>query len=294
MANSVDSAAQVRLAAVLRYRGYGDFAAFCHAANLALGSATSEKPFYCADLLFSYQLAGLCEVSYATGVVEWWSAHTGDIGVQGAWIKSIGVSPDWFRTNESQVVPLISDVSGKPLVLGAAAPAGPGEHQESIFGGPVNQIIPAFKDVEQQLCVEVPYEEDLRGDAERFHPDVHQWRALDSRDDESRLIRVKRQYSGIAYFVEHPRLGLRFRLPQPEWAYVVAFHLLPWRLDALLEIVDSEVRMHRSIRLPIVMYRALFAASLGVEVGPIVRFTQVSEGCAQGFLKYFSVAEGRL
>ena len=293
-ASGVNPTFQARLAAVLRYRTRGDFAAFCHAADLAMGSTASDVPFYCANLLFAYQMAGLCDVSAESGSIEWWAAHVGDISIHADWDKEIGALPAWFASTHGAVTPLISDTANTPLVLGTVKPSHTAYTTRSVFSRAITQTIPPFKDIERQLCVEVPYSDDYAGTAEVFDVRTAKWSAGDDNFRlTSRLIRVKTDYSGYRFFVEHPAIGLRFRVTQPEWAHVIAYHLLPWRLSDLLDIAGDDVRVRRAIRLPIHMYRSLFAASEHVIVGPTVRFSRVSTDCLSGFRQYFSAVGDR-
>lgn len=291
--NPSDADTQISLAAILRYRGSGDFAAFCHAADLANDHSVSDQPYFCANLLLACQVTGMVEVSNATGAIEWWVAHSGDICIHAAWIKTIGISKAWFEANEASVMPVVTDQTGRALLLGTARKSTGAEGSASVFARPIDKIIPRFKDIENQLFVEAPYETDPVHPIEIFNPKSHQWENPGNNDKASRLIRVRTDYAGILYFIQHPQLRLQFRITQPEWAYVVAFHTLPWKLTDLVELRDGQVAIHRTIRLPILMYRALFSASATMAIGPILRFQRVSDDCLRGFQQYFGAVGDR-
>jgi hypothetical protein len=290
----VNSTTQPRFAAVLRYFVHGDFSTFCRAADLAFGSTSSTERYFCANLLFACQISGLCEVSNATGATQWWVSHRDDVRILSLSPKEIGTSSDWFSANLSCTVPLVTDSTMLPLVLGSRLPdqhAGPGD---SVFNRALADLLPAFKDIERQLCVEVPYSEDIEGHAEVFSRDSGLWEptTLDTLTG-SELIRIRKDYSGLAYYVQHSNLGLRFKITQPEWAFVAAYHLLPWRLVDILKVDNTTVRTHRTVRLPILMYRTLFAAADAVRIGPTVTFENVETPCIDGVRRYFEGAGER-
>jgi hypothetical protein len=295
MSEYINAESQIRLAAVLRYRERGDFAAFCRAADLALGADVSNEQFYCANLLLGYQIAGLCEVSVATGSTRWWASHTGDIRIGSAVPKEIGVSPAWFEANSHVATPVIADAKGAGVVLGSVSRTEDESDPNSVFNRPLTDLLPSFSRLDQQLCVEVPFNEDLPGHVECFNAALGQWQLAHADSLQgSNLIRIRKEYAGTAYYVQYTALRLRFNLPQPEWAFVAAFHLLPWRLSNLIELAGQRVVLRRAVRLPILMYRLLFAAARRVEIGPTITFFDVTATCIDGFRAYFSAAGDRI
>jgi hypothetical protein len=290
----ITAVSQARLTALLRYRQHGDFAAFCRAADLAIGTDVSSEPYYCANLLLGYQIAGLCEVSNVAGSTRWWVAHVGDIRISSRAPKEIGALPDWFEQNKGRAVPLIADSNGDALVLGSWSTPREDGGESSIFDRSLTDSLPSFKHAERQLCEEVSFSADLGGDIDSFEPTTGRWisRQVETLRG-SELIRVRNEYAGVTHYVQHSSLGLRFRLPQPEWAFVAAFFLLPWPLVNLIELGNQQVAVRRVVRLPILMYRLLFAAAARTQIGPIVTFSDVSSECISGFRAYFGDAGDR-
>jgi len=281
---------QVRLSALLRYFAYGDFARFCHAADLAYGDATASNKFFCANLLFASQVAGLCEVSTAGGETQWWVAHDGDIHLRSRRPKKIGLTEAWLRDSAEDTQPLIVDYAGTPLIVGrlggASAPA-------SLFDRAVGDILPRFKDVEHQLCAIVPYTDETHVADEAFLPTTGKWDPIDLHALRgSHLVRAREQYSGWAYFVQMPDQGIRVRITQPEWAFIVAYHLLPWSFEDLFKLEGRNLQFYRAVRLPALMCRAMFAAASSVQVGPLVSFRDVEAPCLVGLAAYFGEARG--
>lgn len=290
----INSETQPRFAAVLRYLQHGDFGSFSRAADLVFGPHSSTEPFFCANLLFAIQISGLCDVSNAAGATKWWVSHREDIRILSLCPKEIGASAKWFSENASRTVPLVTDSSMSPLVLGSKLSGEYNNVSDSIFNQAFADLVPAFKDVERQLCVEVPYSDDVEGHAEVFSPSSGRWEAtmLDALAG-SQLVRVRKEFSGFSYYVQHATLAVRFKITQPEWAFVVAYHLLPWRVRDIIKIEDTTVRTHRAVRLPILMYRALFAAAAEVRVGPVVTFENVNAHCVNGILRYLEAVGER-
>jgi hypothetical protein len=286
----INSRAQMRFSALLRYHEHGDFGRFCHAADLAYGLESTRDKYFCANLLFASQLAGLCDVSTASGSTEWWVSHTGDICVDSRRPKEIGVSEQWFQINENYVVPVIVDATGVPLIFGKV---GQPSLPASFFDRALGDILPAFKDIERQLCSTVFSPDETRRDVEVFRPATGHWEAVTLASlVGSHLVRIRDQYSGWSFFVQHSDVGSRVRITQPEWAFVVAFHLLPWDVGSLFRIRGGDVEIYRTVRLPALMCRALFAAASSVQIGPTVYFHGVQESCLMGLTAYFSAARG--
>jgi hypothetical protein len=284
------SKSQLKFSALLRYYSHGDFARFCRAADLAYGEATTSDKYFCANLLFASQVAGLCEVSTAGGTTQWWVAHEGDIHVKSRRPKEIGVTEAWFQDNADHIQPLITDYAGAPLIVGKIGDASP---PASLFDRALSDILPRFKDAEQQLCSIVPYTDEAQGIDEVFLPATGKWDPTSLHTmTGSYLVRTRGQYSGWSYFVQLAEHSIRVRITQPEWAFVVAYHLLPWSFGDLFKTKGRHLQFFRTVRLPILMCRALFAAASSVCVGPLVSFRDVQEPCLASVVAYFAEARG--
>jgi hypothetical protein len=285
---------QPQYSALLRYFHSGDFASLTRIADLAYGNGSSSEPYFCANLLFASQVCGLCELSNASGNTQWWVSHSENIAIQSPVPKVIGTTAEWFSRHEGQTLALVTDSNLRPLVLGSRKVAVQGGETSGIFDLQLPSLVPAFKDIETELCSEVPFVDDVAGNAEAYNASAGRWDAISLEElTGSKLFRVRKEYSGVAYYVQHSELGLRFRITQPEWAFVVAYHLLPWRLGDIMRIEHSTIRFHRTVRMPILMYRLLFAAADALRIGPQVTFENVKEPCIEGFLKYFGNAGER-
>jgi hypothetical protein len=283
---------QTQLAALLRYFAHGDFARFSRAAELVFGQARSNEPYFCSDLLFAFQIAGFCEVTNASGVTHWWASHWEDIHVNSVRPKHIGVTSQWFSEHQGRIVALITDSMKSSLVLGSFCDNASAVC--SVFNRAFVNLVPAFPEIEHQLCVEVPFRDELSGGVEVFDPSVGRWNeAVASRVVGPQLIRCKREYSGVDYYVQHSTFGVRIKVTQPEWAFIVAYHILPWRLSTILRVDGDCLRMNRAVRLPAVLYRTLFAACKAVRLGPVVIFEGVHAECIRGIVSYFDAVGER-
>jgi hypothetical protein len=290
----VNLVTQPRFFAVLRYFQRGDFATFCKAVDLVFGREAVDEQYFCPSLLFAVQVCGLCEVSTVSGATQWWVAHCGDVRTQSRAPKEIGTSSEWFSAHAGNVIPLITDSSTSPLVLGSREPDGVIGGVSGVFDQAFADLVPPFKEVEDQLCSEVPFSDDVAGHAEVFSLSSSRWdpTTLDALTG-PQLFRVRKEYSGLMYYVQHSSARVRFKILQPEWAFVAAYCLLPWRLADILTIDGSTVRACRAVRLPILMYRTLFAAADAVRVGPVVTFENVRATCIAGVKGYFEASGGR-
>jgi hypothetical protein len=160
-----------------------------------------------------------------------------------------------------------------------------------VFGGPIGELIPAFREIEKQLCVEAPLSDGRADDAEIYNCDSGRWEAGSAtRQIDYSLSRIRKEYSGFTYYVNHDAIGIRFRVTQPEWAFVVAYHILPWRLSDLFRMDGEAVRVHRATRLPVLLLRALFASSGLVRIGHEIVFENVRSECSTSLLTYFKGA----
>lgn len=285
----MNSESQGQFCAVLKYFRRGDFGTFRRACDLVFEPTTADRYFY-GNLLFSARVAGLIEVSYATGSPRWWAIFDDTVSINSPKPKEIGTSQVWFSTNKSQVAPLITNSAGDSLLLGAHRAIGNNKSRGGLFHSTVSEVVPRFKDLEKQVCAAVPYGTAPDGSVQVYRPDQRAWEdsAIDSLTG-GNLLRVQRPFSGSTYFVQHADLALRWRISQPEWAFAVAFHLLPWPLSALFAVRDASIVMPSAVsaRFPTIMLRYLFAASECMEVGPQVTFKDMHPAAITGFMQYF-------
>lgn len=290
---SVDAASQARFSSLLQYFQRGDFSTFRSACELAFGQQLASEPYFCANMLFAAQVCGICEVSTATGLTKWWVAHQSDIDVRSSRPKQIGMSRNWAIANGGSVVPLVADSAARPLVLGMRVASESAAHS-GVFRSALANLIPPFKDIERQLCSEVSFSDSLVGNAQAYEPEIGGWVATTIEAFKGpQLIRARKEYSGIAYYIQYADLGIRFQIAEPEWAFVAAYFLLPWRLTDVLRIEGDSVRMSRAVRLPTLMCRLLFAGADILHVGPVVRFEGVDPGTIVGVQTYFNQAGER-
>jgi hypothetical protein len=287
----VHAGAQTRFSALLRYYGHGDFARFCRAADLAYGLECTQNQFFSPNLLLAAQITGICEVTTAGGSTEWWTSHSSDISINSRRRKEIGASDAWFRSNEGGVVPLVIDAGGAPLILGKVADASaPG----CFFDRSLEDILPKFEDIERQLFKTGSVVDDPgRRETEIYCTASGRWIAATPKlITGPKLLRSRDQYSGWSLYIQHAEVGLGLRITQPEWAFVTAYHVLPWAIENLYRVRGSDIEFYRPVRLPAIMLRTLFAAASAVTIGPTVRFRDVHEVCVTGINNYFANARG--
>jgi hypothetical protein len=287
----VNPASQVRLSALLRYFTRGDFARFCQAVDLAYGLESTKDKYFSANLLLAVQVTGMCDVSSARGSTAWWVSHCSDIVVASRRRKEIGTSETWFNANESAVTPVAISASGAPLILGKVAESSaPG----CIFDRALSDIVPAFKDIERQLLTPGTFSDSSKGnEVHKFDTTTGNWTPIEAESIcGPSLVRARDQYSGWSLYVNDPGVGLRVRITQPEWAFVVAYHLLPWKIEDLFRTGGNNIELHRAVKLPALLFRTLFAAASGISIGRTVVFRDVHEQCVQGLRRYFDCGRG--
>jgi hypothetical protein len=275
--------------ALLKYFRRGDFGTFRRACDLVFDCANAEEYFY-GNLMFAARVAGLIEVSYATGSPRWWAIFDDPVSIDSQKPKEIGTSQVWFSANERLVTPLVTNSAGDSLLLGLHRTGSTNELRRGMFYSTIPEVIPKFKDVEKQMCAAVPYGTAFDGSVKVYRPDQRAWKdsaieSLAGRD----LFRVQRQASGSTYFIQYADLALRFRISEPEWAFVIAFHLLPWPASALFALRGASIVMPSAVsaRFPTIMLRYLFAASESMEVGPQIIFKDVHPAAITGLMQYF-------
>jgi len=293
--DSVGEWPQLRLAALLRYFQRGDFQTFGRACELAFGQELAASEYFSASVLLAAQVCGLCEISTVSGAVQWWIAHSGDIRVRSEKApKEIGMTPEWFEKNRHRVMPLVTDSSGRALLLGVQGHSGGEACGLGLFSTPFDRLVAPFKEAERNLLVDLPFLDNLEGTVEAFSPERGAWKpATGEITKEPQLLRVRGVYSGVSYIVQHPDLGIRFKVLQPEWAFVAAYFLLPWQTSSILHVDRDTVRIRRPVRLPTLMYRSLFAGSESLCIGPTVAFERVDSESIRGVVKYLEQAGER-
>jgi hypothetical protein len=288
MQSEIDAQSQMRFFALLRYYARGDFAQFCRAVDLAYGERTRDA-FFCANLLLAVQIAGVCEVSTASGSTEWWVSHTVDIQVNSRTRKEVGTSDNWFRSHTGRVVPLAVNADEVPLILGSISGlSSPG----CFFDRALPDVLPSFRSVERQLLIAGTFTDERGGnDLQVFRPESGGWDSIDpARITGPCLVRARDQYSGWSFYISHAKVGLMLRVAQPEWAFVAAYHLLPWTLDDLYRVRVRDIEMHRAVRLPVLALRTIFASAQLVSIGRKVVFHDVGSECIAGLKAYFEPA----
>lgn len=289
----ITAVTQPLLCAVLRYRQHGNFAEFKQACDLSLGAIPEADKYFHSNLLLAAQIGGLLEVSLEKGTIQWWVAFEGDIRVRSAKPKSIGTTCDWFEHAGPGYRPLITNVRGEPFILGGDERArAPGEaHAPGIFESPLTSRLPRYPMLERQVCAQEPMPIEHDPSEEFFDVRRGEWvcegaaEALDLQ-----LFRTRRRYFGLCYYLQSRQLGVRLRVAQPEWAFVVAYNVLPWTLDDLLVARDETVTLRRAVRLPALILRFLFASAQTVVIGPEVRFYGVDLAVLENIKAYFSKA----
>lgn len=284
------SAGQIRLAALLRYFQRGDFASFRRSCELAFGDELSpSSPYFCANLLLAAQIGGLCDVGSESGATKWWwAAHEGDVNIRSLRPKQIGVLPEWFERHQGSLVPVIARSDGAPLLLGAHLDR-PETFSTTIFSMGLDRLMPSFKALESQVCEQLAPHDDFPGWVEAYCPDTGSWE--DSAVDMSygaQLLKAQREYSGISFYVQNVPLGLRVKIKDPSWAFLVAFFLLGWPLASLVRVEGATLSFWRTVKLPAVMGRLLFANSQSLRIGPRIIFEGVHRRCIDGTLAYLT------
>jgi hypothetical protein len=274
----------------MRYFQRGDFGRFRRTCELAFGSNLPSAPYYCANLLFAAQVGGLCEVSFESGATRWWwAAHDGDIDIHSLRPKHIGISPEWFaRQPERSIAPVITESDGTPLLLGVQQDT-PEHGSFGVFATGLNDLIPKFKTVDSEVCESVRAAEDFPGRVEAYRPETGSWDhlAVDLTHG-AQLLKAEREYSGVSFYVQNIALGLRVKIRDPSWAFVVAFFLLGWPLASLLRVDGTTVSIWRTVKLPAVMSRLLFANARSLRIGRRIIFEDVHRHCIDGVLAYLA------
>jgi hypothetical protein len=292
--NPGTAAGQIRLAALLRYFQTGDFGSFRRSCELAFGSNLPSAPYYCANLLLAAQIGGLCEVSVESGVTRWWcAAHDRDIDIHSLRPKQIGVSPEWFaRQASGSIEPVITESDGTPLLLGVQQET-PQCSSSGIFTMGLHGLIPRFKALDSEVCETVSTAAEFPGRIEAYRPDTGSWEhsAIDMTHG-AQLLKAQREYYGVSFYVRNVSLGLRVKIRDPSWAFVVAFFLLGWPLASLLRVDGTTLSFWRTVKLPAVISRLLFANARSLRIGPRIIFEDVHPDCIDGVLAYFGTNRG--
>jgi hypothetical protein len=180
---------------------------------------------------------------------------------------------------------------GRPLILGSVDKASP---SGCLFDRALGDILPAFKEIEGQLFLTGTIPDDAkRSEVEAYRPASGHWEPITaSLISGPTLVRGRDQYSGWSLYIQHSEVGLRLRITQPEWAFIIAYHLLPWQIEDLFTVRGCDIEIYRTVRLPALLLRTIFAAASAVSIGPKVLFRDVHESCVSGVLSYFALARG--
>jgi hypothetical protein len=166
--------------------------------------------------------------------------------------------------------------------------------EAGLFAQPFASHVPPFSAIEAELCSLVPCSDSVGAGVEAYQPASGTWQSIRIEDLRgSQLFRARGAYGGTTYYLQHTELGIRIKINEPEWAFVAALHLLPWRREDLYRIEGRSVRTWRATRLPTLLYRWLFASSARVRIGSTIIFEDVDMDCIEGVHAYFEAVGER-
>lgn len=266
---------QVLFCRLINYFHHGDYGTFRRICEMVHPRAKSDR-YFVANYFLSSHLSGFIEISDSVRSTWWWSSFDKDIEISGLRSKSIGTTKTWLEDKSSYAESLITDSHGYALLFGHRNLNS--NNRDGIFGSKFFDKFPRFMEAELDVLVPETYRSELGKHIEVYNLGESRWISHDHGPLSSgNLVRVRKEFSGLTYYIVKPDLGLLFRLLHPEWAFICALNLLNWKITSLFKVENQNLILPRSIRLPAPIFRYLFASSENCRVGSAIEFLKVDE-----------------
>lgn len=277
---------QVLFCRLLSYFHHGDYATFKRICEMAYPQARTDR-FFVANCFLSSHLSGMIEISDSERSTWWWASFETDIEIKAVRSKLIGTTKSWVEHKATDASPLITDSQGHTLLLGHDKPQS--ERADGIFGHSFFDRFPGFVEAELDVLAPESFRLELGKYIEVYDPEKEKWAVVDQNAlSGANLIRVRKEFSGLTYYIINSDLGLLFRVLHPEWAFISALNLLSWPLTTLVQEGDQGLRLPRAIRLPAPILRYLFASSERCRIGPNIEFIEIEESARNRLRSYLN------
>lgn len=262
---------QVKFCNILRYFRRGDYSLFKRACDLALVNKSNDSFFY-ANQFLAAQISGLIEVSAIESSTRWWISFDKSYLIESELPKIVGTDIVFFEEKD-KYRPLVRDESGNSLLLGSdAADLG----LNAFFGKSFVSKLPTIHFIEEEALVEEPNFFSNDANFEMFDINELSWKSKEQFDQSNKgLIRIRKRFGGVEYFLIYEELNLAFRVLHSEWAYLLAMNLFNWKLNQFINVDGSKIIIPRQLRVPNLVYKLLFANSMSCSIGRNVKFIDV-------------------
>jgi len=242
-----------------------------------------------ANLLMALLVAGVVETEQTEGAISWSYAADRDITIKSLRPKRIPLTAGGpLDTKIPDGHALITDDNGAALLHGMAIVGEIFEPQVVDFGPSVLGRIPPLREVDTLVCSEEALRLDSTSNVEIFDLNSGRWQSV--MFDEvagDRLIRLRRKYFGMTYYISLADSLSYLRISDPDWAFPMAMNVLGWRLGRFIS-ADSHIRFPRAFRLPVMLLRFIFANAGSMRIGAQLAFADVHPDALSRVVAYLS------
>jgi hypothetical protein len=276
---------QAKLCAAIRYYQRGDFSAFKKICEISGIQSKSNNKFFEANQFLAAQIAGLIEVSVVESSTRWWAAFDGNYEINSLASKAVGVTLDWYDANHEPLIDLIIDEDGQSLIVGTSSLA-PSSNSK-IFGIFVSKMFPSLQRIEEETMAEENNFFSKENQFEVFNPNDMSWQS--HREDSANakgLVRMRKRFGGMEYFIIHQELNLAFRILNSDWMFILSLNILNWNFSEIIVIKENILTIPRQFKLPNLLYRFLFANSMSCCIGAQVKFFGLHSAAIEVFQQY--------
>lgn len=266
--------AQIIFCRLLNYFHHGDYATFKRICEMAHPHLAADR-YFAANCFLSAHISGIIEVSESERSTWWWASFDGDIDVISVRPKLIGTTRGWLEHKPNDIAVLITDAQGRTLLMGHSNDSLRCNHS-NIFGINFFDRFPGFLEAERDVLIPENFRLELGKYVEIYEPNEGRWKVVDQDTfGGAHLVRARREFSGLTYYIVNSELGLLFRVAHPEWAFITGLNLLNWPLAMLVQETNGILCMPRAVRLPAPVLRFLFASSSLCRIGPNIEFIDI-------------------
>lgn len=264
---------QIKFCKLLKYFQKGDYSLFKKACDLS-GVTLLEDPFYYSNQFLAFQIGGLIEASAIESSTRWSVSFEGNFEVESDISKIIGVDSNFFENKENSR-PLIKSESGTGLLFGVDSNVC---NKHSFFGKAIFSKIPSARSIEEEVLAEEKSFFSKDNNFELFELSTLAWKALSANEGKAKgIVRIRKRFGGVEYFIVHEEVNLAFRVLHPEWMFVLGSSIFKWDLSKTIKIENSDIVIPRQFRFPNLYYKIFFANSKACLIGKNVRFIEAQK-----------------
>lgn len=288
------STAQPILCSLISYYGQGNDSTFKKICNQVYPEQVHEK-YFCTNMMLAANIAGLIDVLNRKALFKWNSSINDNCIKSGSLpLKEIGTTIEWFNNHQDDVCSLIIDKNHFSLIAGTVKNKINDTSSYKIFAKDFFSYMPTVAYIDKYICKNDYYSPIITENVQMFDLGNIAWSVMrNERYEEPCLVRIRKRFSGIHYYIVHPDLNLCFRISHPEWAFVFSLLHLGWEIGDFINYDYGILTIKTQFKLPTLLLRFLFSSSEYLKIGSNLEFFNIKKECSDLFFDYLNTFSGK-